>query len=143
MEQSYQFIIDNNPKQSDLDILSKGLTDHALPITQTSGFKKMAVLMRDSGGAVVGGVWGYINWNWLHVSLLWLAPVIRGKGYGKRLMEIFEDKGKKEGCTKAHLDTFSFQARPFYESLGYEVFATLEDYPTGHTKYYMKKELRD
>jgi hypothetical protein len=37
------------------------------------------------------------------------------------------------------LDTFSFQARPFYEKLGYEVFGQLEDYPRGHSRYFLQK----
>jgi hypothetical protein len=41
------------------------------------------------------------------------------------------------------LSTFSFQARPFYERFGYEVFGELPDYPEGHSLYFMKKMLRD
>jgi hypothetical protein len=47
----------------------------------------------------------------------------------------------ERGCTDAFLDTFSFQARPFYEKLGYHVFGTLENYPTGHQHYFMTKQL--
>jgi len=39
------------------------------------------------------------------------------------------------------LETHSYEARPFYEKLGYEVFAALEDYPPGHTKFYLRKQL--
>ena len=52
-----------------------------------------------------------------------------------------EQAAKERGCTYAHLDTFSFQARPFYEALGYEVFGILDDYPPGHHKFFMKKAL--
>jgi hypothetical protein len=45
------------------------------------------------------------------------------------------------GCHSAFLDTFSYQARPFYEKLGYEVFGTLNDYPRGHQRFYMQKRL--
>ena len=38
-------------------------------------------------------------------------------------------------------DTFSFQARPFYEKLGYRVFGTLENHPSGHQHYLMTKKL--
>jgi hypothetical protein len=41
------------------------------------------------------------------------------------------------------LSTFSFQARPFYEKLGYEVFATLEDCPVGHCEYFLRKQLAE
>ena len=54
-------------------------------------------------------------------------------------MEMLENAGQERGCRYAY--TFSFQARPFYESLGYEVFCTLEDYPPGHRRFFMKKAL--
>ena len=44
-------------------------------------------------------------------------------------------------CTDAYLDTFSFQAGPFYEKLGYRVFGTLENHPAGHLYYFMTKKL--
>jgi hypothetical protein len=44
-------------------------------------------------------------------------------------------------CTDAFLDTFSFQARPFYEKLGYRVFGTLENHPAGLHHYFMTKKL--
>jgi len=39
----------------------------------------------------------------------------------------------------AFLDTFSFQARPFYERHGYECFGELRDHPPGHSHYFMRK----
>jgi hypothetical protein len=41
------------------------------------------------------------------------------------------------------LSTFSFHARPLYEKLGYEVFATLEDCPVGHCEYFLRKQLAE
>ena len=32
-------------------------------------------------------------------------------------------------------------AKPFYERAGYSVFGILEDYPPGHTRYFMRKDL--
>ena len=97
--------------------------------------------MRDEGGALVGGVWGYVNWNWLFIGLVWLCDSLRGGGHGRQLMEMLEEKARERGCRYSHLDTFSFQARPFYEALGYEVFATLDDYPPGHQRFFLKKAL--
>ena len=39
------------------------------------------------------------------------------------------------------LDTFAFQARPFYEKLGFSVFGTIEDHPRGSRRFFMQKRL--
>jgi hypothetical protein len=54
---------------------------------------------------------------------------------------LLEQEAKRLGCKHAHVDTYSFEARPFYERRGYELFATLEDYPKGHRKHFLKKAL--
>ena len=66
---------------------------------------------------------------------------MRGDGHGRRVMLALEQAARERGCTHAHLDTFSYQARPFYEKLGYEVFSTLDDYPLGHRRFFLKKAL--
>jgi GNAT superfamily N-acetyltransferase len=137
----YALTVEDAPRNEDVQALSNGLTAHALRHTRVPGFKPIAVLMKDEHGALVGGIWGHINWNWLHVVLLWVSEEVRGSGYGCKLMEAIEQAARERGCTSAHLDTFSFQARPFYEALGYEIFCTLDDYPPGHQKFFMKKAL--
>lgn len=138
---SYQITIETAPRAEDVQRLGQGLTAHALPHTQVPGFQPLAVFLRDEAGQLVGGVWGYVNWNWLSVGLVWLADELRGHGYGKQLLATLEAEAQARGCEFAHLDTFSYQARPFYEHLGYEVFATLENYPPGHQRYFLKKQL--
>ena len=65
----------------------------------------------------------------------------RGKGYGRLLMERAERLAIERGYKNAYLSTHGFQARPLYEKLGYRVFGELEDFPPGHFKYYMRKQL--
>jgi len=121
--------------------LGRGLTDHALPVTGVPGFNPVAVVARDGGGGLIGAVSGTINWNWLHVALFWIAADARRGGLGSTLLRRLEEVAVQRGCTNAHLDTFSYQARPFYEGHGYTLFATLEDYPTGHQRFFLRKKL--
>jgi GNAT superfamily N-acetyltransferase len=97
---------------------------------------------RDSTGVVVGGVLGHTRWRWLYIAKLWVDEGVRGHGLGTRLMAAAEDLARSRGCTDVSLDTFEYQARPFYEKLGYELFGTLEGYPPGFRQYYLRKRLR-
>jgi GNAT superfamily N-acetyltransferase len=101
------------------------------------------VFLRDSAGHIVAGAYGRTNWNWLHISSVWVAEGERGKGFGRELILAIEAAAAQRGCRQAHLDTFSYQARPFYERLGYRVFGELEDYPPGHARFFLRKQLQE
>jgi hypothetical protein len=47
----------------------------------------------------------------------------------------------QHGFQYARVETTSFQAKPFYEKLGYEVLGVLDDFPPGYRSYYLKKRL--
>jgi len=101
--------------------------------------KSLKIFLRDYTGNVMGGVLADCFGGWVYISLLWMKNSLRNQGYGTQLMQMIESEAIQQGCTYAHLDTFSYEARPFYEKLGYELFATLEDYPPGYKKYFLKK----
>jgi ribosomal protein S18 acetylase RimI-like enzyme len=88
-------------------------------------------------GGLLGGVWG----GWLHITYLWIDEAERGKRWASRLMDHAEAYARECGAHSVTLDTHSFQARPFYEKRGYELFGTLDDYPKGHKKFFLKKKL--
>lgn len=134
--------VESAPAAQDVAVLEAGLSAHAMPITKTPGFRRLAVFLRDRAGRVVGGAYGSTSWNWLHVNLIWVEDQRRSEGLGRRLMDAMEAAARERGCTHAHLDTFSYQARPFYDKLGYETFATLDDFPPGHRRFFLRKDLR-
>jgi len=98
-------------------------------------------IVRGEAGDVLGGLLGYVWARWLHVTYLWLAESARGGGCGSRLIGEAEAYAKKRGAVGSTLETYSFQARPFYEGLGYQVCGQIDDYPPGHTKFILKKPL--
>jgi ribosomal protein S18 acetylase RimI-like enzyme len=77
----------------------------------------------------------------LFISLLFVPTALRGQKLGERLMAQAEAAAANRGCTGVWLDTFSFQARGFYQRLGYDVFGEIPNYPPGHARYFMKKHL--
>jgi N-acetylglutamate synthase-like GNAT family acetyltransferase len=72
---------------------------------------------------------------------LWVKDELRGRGYGHRLLTLAEHKARQRGAKNAYLDTFSFQAPNFYKQHGYQVFGELQDYPPGHQRYFLTKQL--
>jgi hypothetical protein len=55
-------------------------------------------------------------------------------------MAAAEAYARERGCRGAYLETFSFQARPLYEKLGFKVFGEIKDFPPGHSHFFLKKE---
>jgi GNAT superfamily N-acetyltransferase len=93
-------------------------------------------------GELLGGLWGGTSYSYLHIELLYLPEDLRGAGLGSQLMAQAEQEATRRGCLGVWLDTFSFQARGFYQRLGYTVFGTFEDYPPGHSRFFLRKTLK-
>lgn len=128
----------DTPSTGDTGFIFRRLVDFNETRTQPASARELAVLAR-CGPEIVAGLIGFTHWNWLHVRYLWVGESFRRQGLGRRLVTAAEHEARIRGCEHAHLDTFSFQAVPFYERLGYSVFGRLEDYPPGHTKVFLQK----
>ena len=103
--------------------------------------KDVQIFIRNNENKVVGGAIGSVFGGWLYVSLMWVEESQRNQGYGTKLLKMMEDEAVNLGCKHAHVDTYSFEAKPFYEKNGYTLFASLENYPEGHSKHFLKKKL--
>jgi GNAT superfamily N-acetyltransferase len=118
-----------------------GVDNHNIAAAGDSAYYPVALFLKDEREEVLGGLLGQIWGRWLHVTYLWVAEPARKKGNATKLMTAAEQYAVERGCIGVFLDTFSFQARPLYEKLGYEVFGVLEDHPPGHSQFFMKKRL--
>lgn len=103
--------------------------------------RPLVIQVKDPMGATLGGLWGYTGYGWLFTQLLVVPESLRGQGVGTQLMQLAETEAITRGCHSAWLDTFEFQARGFYERLGYSCFAELPNYPVGFSRFFMKKGL--
>ena len=134
--------IEDEASPADALAVEQGLIAHATAKgIEPRNHRSLAIVLRDDAGAVAGGLLGATVWGWLHVKELWVADHCRGQHWGAKLMALAEDEAVARRCHHAFLDTFDFQALPFYERLGYTVFGSLNDFPKGHVRYFVSKRL--
>ncbi len=133
--------VEEDPEKQDLESFWSILREHNEAQAGPANHRKLFILLRDDAGNIVGGLNGETYWGWLYVANLALSRSLRNQGLGKKLLEQAEVEAVNRGCKFAYLDTFSFQALPFYEKQGYAVFGVLEDYPEGKKRYFLQKRL--
>ncbi len=88
-----------------------------------------------------GGLWAMSLWGSFYIALVIVPQGARGLGLGSQMMRQAEDQARAWGCHNMWLDTFAFQARHFYEGLGFSVFGELEGPPPAFPRYFMRKAL--
>ncbi|MBR5071294.1 MAG: GNAT family N-acetyltransferase [Oscillospiraceae bacterium] len=76
-----------------------------------------------------------------HIYCLWVDEAHRRQGIATALFREAERKAADQGCYLSLIGTFDFQAKPFYDRLGYSLIVTTHDYPKGHEHYFMYKRL--
>jgi GNAT superfamily N-acetyltransferase len=131
--------IPENPSEADRDAVLAPLRAYNISRAGDPRIHPVAVLLTDDHGNHVGGLWGKCAYNWLFVELLAVSEEHRGGNYGKALMEQAERIARANDCIGLWLDTYEFQARGFYEKLGFEVFGTLDDHPIGQKQFFLQK----
>jgi GNAT superfamily N-acetyltransferase len=130
--------ISENPTAEERDLIFQHLVDFNESKAGPAEGRELAIFARRNG-EIVGAAMGATHFRWLFVRFLWVAETERGSRLGSRLLNAAEQEARARRCEHAHLDTFSFQALPFYQKHGYTIFGQLEDYPVGHTRYFLQK----
>ena len=138
-----QIAVERNARAEDVAFIEEAVDTFNMRMTGDHEWKPVHVFIRDETGALRGGLTATLWGKWMHIQYLWVDEPLRKYGYGAQLMQMAEDEARQFGCLNAHVETFSFQARPFYERLGYQVVAEMADYPPGHSMYLLRKSLVD
>jgi GNAT superfamily N-acetyltransferase len=143
MPSTARIVHEPSPSEADMKWVGDGLTAFNEAKAGPSGHERMFFSARDADGSLVGGLIGSTYWGWLFVAVLFVDEAHRGTGVGGELLARAEALALERGATRAFLDTFSFQAEPFYASRGYAVFGTLDAFPREHRRMWMSKALRE
>jgi GNAT superfamily N-acetyltransferase len=138
---THSIVLKEKPEQADVMAIAKPLQKFNETAGPKTSFSAVVLQVLDAEGNVTGGLYGKIGYDWLHVEFLVVPESARGQGMGRSLMQQAEAIALERGCIGVYLDTLAFQARGFYEKLGYTVFGTLEDFPKGGAHYFLRKSL--
>jgi ribosomal protein S18 acetylase RimI-like enzyme len=134
-------VYDPLPSGALADFVSKNVINVNFARTGISTWHPVGFFLKNPRGEVLGGVMGHIWGGWMQINFLWVTEMRRGQRNGTRLMDAAESFAAERGAANATLETMSFQAPGFYQKRGYVVFGQLDDYPLGHTKFYLRKRL--
>lgn len=141
MVDKHEVILEAEPRASDMQALVKGLTEFNASRSNGDTPQYILATVKNSEGVLAGGLLGATYLGWLQIQVVWLDDKLRGHGYGSELMAVAEKEALRRGCARSFLETLSFQALPFYEKCGYEVFSRLPDFPPGGARYALTKQL--
>ncbi|MBN1267117.1 MAG: GNAT family N-acetyltransferase [Anaerolineales bacterium] len=138
MEKDFPILSVDNP---DWDTIGGGIHSYNIRKAGEDNGQNLCFMIQGPEEEALGGVIAAVHWDWLYIDLMWIKEEFRGLGYGRRLLEMVEDKARLLGAKNAYLDTFSFQAPGFYQKFGYQVFGELKDFPVGFQRFYLSKTL--
>ena len=101
-----------------------------------------ALILTEPGSPeVLGGLWALSLWGSFYIGLVVVPDDARGQGLGSELMARAEAEAVARGCHGLWLDTYAFQARAFYERLGFAVFGQIDGPAPMFPRFFMSKSL--
>jgi GNAT superfamily N-acetyltransferase len=106
-----------------------------------AGERFVLTIKAPGSDAILGGLLAVSYWGSFYISDVVVPETARRQGLGAELMRQAEQEARARGCRHMWLDTFEFQARPFYERLGFEVFGRLDGLEPFFPRYFMQKTL--
>lgn len=130
-----------SPSAEDLAVVDAGLGDHNAAEPELQKVVPLTVLARDVSGQIKAGAIGRTWGQCCELQQLWVGDAVRGQDLGSQLMDRFEAEARRRGCSLVYLDTFTFQAKPFYEKRGFTVALETAGFTNGIVKYTMHKRL--
>jgi GNAT superfamily N-acetyltransferase len=140
---SYDIVVMEEMSTPDRDAIQRVLQAYSSAQGYVSGLKPLGIVLRDPAtGETIGGLWGRTSYDWLNVEFLAIPENLRGQNLGTELMRRAEAIARERGCIGIWLTTLAFQAREFYEKLGFEVAGEIENSPRGSKRYFMRKRFQ-
>jgi GNAT superfamily N-acetyltransferase len=138
----FQLDFDEDPTPDQVRFLEDRLYEFNVTATNISDGRALAIFVRAADGQIHAGLNGHTWGGCCEIRQVWVDEPLRGQGLGRDLLAAAETEARRRGCSQILLTTHSFQAPAFYQRLGFEVVATVEEYPCGYQPLWLRKRLQ-
>ena len=93
-------------------------------------------------GELIAGVNAYVTcFKILYIETLFVQEEYRRKGLGKQLITELERRAKEMGINLIRVDTFDWQGKDFYLTMGYELAGQYACDEDGYSEYFFIKRI--
>lgn len=140
---NYQITYEENPKPEDIQLLNDNISMQAKQKKEMEPLGFFAFFIRDENKKIIGGCNTCNLYGCLYIDQLWLDESLRGKGYGKQLMQKAEELAKEHGCHFMTVNTFDWEALDFYKKLGFYVEFERKGFDRNSIFYFLRKNLHE
>ncbi|MBA3956798.1 MAG: GNAT family N-acetyltransferase [Parachlamydiaceae bacterium] len=140
-ENMYKVVVDYAPTDADNAVVREGIDAFNEKILGERD-KAVSIFLKNDSGKVFGGIQAFLGTESIYIDTLWVEGNLRKQGYGGKLLDAAEQEAIKNGCIFSLLDTWDFQAEEFYLKSGYERISEIKNYWLGHSKIFLRKNLR-
>jgi ribosomal protein S18 acetylase RimI-like enzyme len=131
----------DNPTTDEINVLYQVLAQHAFEKKKLPAIKHWGFFLKDKKDTIQGSITGRLLHGYLSIDTLCISPLLRNRGHGTKLMKLAEDIGLKNACTFSTVNTMDWEAKDFYEELGYYVEFSRGGYTNNSTFYFLRKNL--
>ena len=116
---------------------------YALDVSSLAQPNVLFAVARDTAGTALGCAGIVLGPDYGEVKRMYVRPVARGQGVGRRLLSALETSAQANGCTALMLETGPTltEALALYECLGYRHRGPFGDYPADPLSVFMAKAL--
>ena len=131
--------VKENPTQFENDVIEKNL--YAFNDIFFGEPYDFSVFLRDKENKIQGGIIAQIRpkLQLLYLDYIWIDPAFRNKGFGTKVVHLAEKIAKGKGCKTSEVETLDFQAKKFYQKLGYNQFGVVGKYMGSCDYIFMRK----
>jgi ribosomal protein S18 acetylase RimI-like enzyme len=139
-DEKYQYYLDETGKGEVYDLLLKNI--QAYNESHVGRYiRNFFALYIKSNNKIIAALNGHSLGDNCFINLVWVNEECRHQGLGSKLFAQLESYARSKNCKMIQLETYDFQAKGFYDQLGYTAVATFKNVFMGHTRYFMEKVL--